>query len=152
MKISETDVFQTLPNGIFLQQQFDKLSRNMKGECTLRHLLQDPEVVAVRGGEPVRSRHYAPKHWSRPKHTITMARLVTCLLNSHSVIQAADISFIETHSPAFSSGSLHRDEDLDLMPMDSVRLSSTARTIWHKHTRKNHSNVYLMESIWPSCF
>lgn len=40
--------------------------------------------------------------------------------------------FLKTHSPAFSRGSLHRDEDLDLMPIDSVRLSSTGRTIWQK--------------------
>ena len=54
--------FQTLPDGVFLQQQFDKLSRNMKGERALRHLLQDPKVVSVRGGEPVRPRHHAAEH------------------------------------------------------------------------------------------
>lgn len=50
---------------------------------------------------------------------------VTKLSHRHRV-QEDDIWL---HSPAFSSGSLHRDEDLDLMPMDSVRLSSTGRTI-----------------------
>lgn len=54
--------FPTLPDGIFLQQQFDKLSGNMQREHALRHLLQDPQVVAVSGGEPICSRHDASKH------------------------------------------------------------------------------------------
>lgn len=54
--------FPTLPDGIFLQQQFDKLPGNMQREHALRHLLQDPQVVAVSGGEPICSRHDAPKH------------------------------------------------------------------------------------------
>lgn len=52
----------SLPDGVFLQQQLDKLARNMQGEHALRHLLQDAKVVAVGGGEPVHSRHDAPEH------------------------------------------------------------------------------------------
>lgn len=51
------------------------------------------------------------------------------------------------HSPAFSSGSLHRDEDLDLMLVDPVKLSSTGRTIWHKHTYRKKSQQCLPEEI-----
>lgn len=58
---------------------------------------------------------------------------------------------IKTHSPAFSSGSLHRDEDLDLMPTDSVRLSSTGRTIWHKHKQK-HDNAFRSFTCLSSSF
>lgn len=35
----------------------------MQGENALCHLLQDPQVVTVSGGEPVCSRHDATKHY-----------------------------------------------------------------------------------------
>ena len=55
-------IFQTSPDGVFLQQQFDKLSRNVQGERALRHLLQYTQVVPVGGGETVRPRHDTAKH------------------------------------------------------------------------------------------
>lgn len=54
-----------LPDGVFLQQQFDKLAGDVQGENALRHLLQDPQVVSISGGEPVGSRHDTTKHYKR---------------------------------------------------------------------------------------
>lgn len=67
LAIKHSDNFPTLPDGVFLQQQFDKLAGDMQGEHALCHLLQDPQVVAVSGGEPVCSRHDATKHYKKTK-------------------------------------------------------------------------------------
>lgn len=56
------------------------------------------------------------------------------LLKPYIITGSECLFHMHRHSPAFSSWSLHRAEDLDLMPMDSVRLSSTGRTIWHTQT------------------
>lgn len=65
LNIQHFDTFQTLPDGVFLQQQFDKLAGDIQGEHALCHLLQDPQVVAVSGGEPVCPRHDAAKDYKR---------------------------------------------------------------------------------------
>lgn len=121
LNIQHIDTFQTLPDGVFLQQQLDKLAGDMQGEHALCHLLQDPQVVAVSGGEAVRSRHDATKDYKQNQSDAQP--------NNNLATEASRDPIISQHSPAFRSGSLHKDEDLDLMPMDSVRLSSTGRTI-----------------------
>lgn len=47
------------PDSIFLQQQLDELPGDVQGQPALGHLLQDPQVVPVRGGEAVCPRHDA---------------------------------------------------------------------------------------------
>lgn len=75
LAIQHFDNFQTLPDGVFLQQQFDKLAGDVQGENALRHLLQDPQVVAVSGGEPVCSRHDATKHYKQHHSDVTHSNL-----------------------------------------------------------------------------
>lgn len=76
LAIQHFATFQTLPDSIFLQQQFDKLAGDMQGEHALCHLLQDPQVVAVSGGEPVCSRHDATKHYKRDQSDVTLNNLL----------------------------------------------------------------------------
>lgn len=70
LAVKHSGSFLMLPDGVFLQQQFDKLSGDMQGEHALCHLLQDPQVVAVSGGEPVCARHDATKHYKEANNKL----------------------------------------------------------------------------------
>lgn len=50
------------PGCVFLQQQLHKLPGHVQGQHTLRHLLQDPQVVAIRGWEAVHATDGTAKH------------------------------------------------------------------------------------------
>lgn len=50
------------PGRIFFQQQLHKLPGHVQGEHALRHLLQDPQVVAVGGGEAVHAADGTTEH------------------------------------------------------------------------------------------
>lgn len=50
------------PGRILFQQELHKLPGHMQGEDALCHLLQDPQVVAIRGGESVHAADGSAEH------------------------------------------------------------------------------------------
>lgn len=50
------------PGRIFFQQELHELPGHVQGEHTFCHLLQDPQVIAISGGEPVHAADGAAKH------------------------------------------------------------------------------------------
>lgn len=50
------------PGRVFFQQELHELPGHVQREHALRHLLQDPQVVAVRGGEPVHAADGTTEH------------------------------------------------------------------------------------------
>lgn len=55
-------LFLASPGRIFLQKELHELPGYVQGEHALCHLLQDPQVVAVGGGEPVHAADGATKY------------------------------------------------------------------------------------------